>query len=190
MHGTQQQIGELFAKARQEAPTVLFFDEFDALVPSRGGPDLYHHYAMEVNQFLVELNDCSSKGILVIAATNRPEKIDPAVLRHGRIDQKIFVGFPDLEARVEALRLSMKPRPRERIDYVAVGRATEGASFADLTHLVNEAARKALPTRRLIGTADLLEAARALRVPLQREPRTQRTEGTSRALPTARQVEA
>ncbi len=191
VHGTQQHIGSVFVEARRQAPAVLFFDEFDALVPSRGSPDLYHHYAMEANQFLVELNECAAKGLLVIAATNRSEKIDPAVLRPGRIDKKIFIGFPDLEARVEAVRLSLKKRPKDRIDYVAVGRATEGASFADLDHIVNEAARKALPSQRLIIADDLLEAARALLVPLKRDAKDEgrRTQVRPHTLPTARPVE-
>lgn len=86
IHGSQQMIGKLFDEARAKAPTVLCFDEFDALVPSRK-ESTHASMAGEVNEFLSQLNNCGKKGVFVIATSNRPDMIDPAVLRTGRIDR-------------------------------------------------------------------------------------------------------
>lgn len=162
VHGTQAKTSALFEEARKNVPCILFLDEFDAFVPRRDEPHLGHHYAAEVNEFLAQLNDCSAFGILVIAATNRPERIDEAVLRPGRMDKHIYVGPPDLEARVEVLRLALGDRPQEKIDVISVAKLTEGRSYADLRHLVDEAARRALEGKRKIKTDDLQAIARAL----------------------------
>jgi len=79
VHGTQEKIGQVFKEAREKAPTVIFIDELDAILPNREG-DLGHHYASEVNEFLAQMTECNKDGIFIIAATNRPEKIDPAIL--------------------------------------------------------------------------------------------------------------
>ena len=84
---------------------MLFFDELDAMVPKRGGDTVGHHYASEVNEFLVQLNECGKNGILVVGATNLIDRIDQAVLRPGRIDKKFYVAPPDYEARVELLKI-------------------------------------------------------------------------------------
>lgn len=85
IHGTQQKIGELFRKAEQKAPTLIFFDEFDAMVPKRSENDANQAYNGEVNEFLCMLNNASERGIYVLAATNHPERIDKAILRTGDI---------------------------------------------------------------------------------------------------------
>lgn len=90
---------------------MLFLDEIEALVPNRSGGGVGFHYQAEVNEFLVHLNECQKNKILVVGATNLPDLIDPAVRRPGRLDKKIFVAPPDLEARNEALKLYMKDRP-------------------------------------------------------------------------------
>jgi len=128
---------------------------------SSGRDGLYHSYAAEVNEFLVQLNECSKRKILVIGATNNLRKIDRAILRPGRMDKKVFIGPPDLEARAEALRFSIEDRPHSRIDWVAVAGATQDFSFAELEHIANESARAALTERRDIATWDLLAAAQA-----------------------------
>ena len=104
VHGGQKLIKALFDKATTSAPAMIFFDEFDALVPARDGR-VGHHYEAEVNELLTQLNECADRRILVVAATNRAEKVDPAVLRPGRFDRHFYVGPPDLEARVELFRL-------------------------------------------------------------------------------------
>jgi transitional endoplasmic reticulum ATPase len=158
VHGTQGNIGALFAEAEANAPIILFFDEIDAMIPSRSGRGVDHHYGSEVNEFLVQLNECSKRGILVIGATNLLSKVDPAARRPGRFDKHVLVAPPDVEARVEALRLAMKGRPQTPIDWLAIAEATENYSFAELELVVNESARLALPQRRDITTQDLRTA--------------------------------
>ena len=111
IHGTQQKIGELFRKAEQKAPTLIFFDEFDAMVPKRSENDANQAYDGEVNEFLCMLNNASERGIYVLAATNHPERIDKAVLRTGRIDELIYVDMPDMEARESLFRLTLAKLP-------------------------------------------------------------------------------
>jgi len=161
VHGTQGKIGDLFKLAAEKAPVILFFDEIDAMIPSRGSRDVGHHYSTEVNEFLVQLNECSKRGILVIGATNLLSKVDAAARRPGRFDKHVFVGAPDVEARLEALRLYMRDRPQSEVGWLAVAEATERYSFAELELVVNESARLALAGRRDITTTDLLNAAEA-----------------------------
>lgn len=152
VHGTQEKIGNLFAEAKAMSPCMLFLDEIEALVPNRGGGNLNHSFQAEVNEFLVHLNECEKNKILVVGATNLPNLIDPAVRRPGRLDKKIFVGPPDLEARAEALNLYMKDRPQTTIDFVGLAEKTEFYTYAELEFIVNEAAREALGLRKPITT--------------------------------------
>src|ERR1017187_1552108 len=158
VHGTQEKIGQLFADAKASAPCMLFLDEIEALVPNRSGGGMGHHYQAEVNEFLVHLNECEKNKILVVGATNLPDLIDPAVRRPGRLDKKIFVGPPDLEARVEAFRLYMKDRPQTEIDFIQLAEQSECYTFAEIELVVNEAAHEALGNRKLISTVIILNA--------------------------------
>jgi len=146
IHGSVIRIRELFDDAAKQAPAVLFIDEFDALVPARGELGGNQDYkAAEVNEFLAHLNACSEKKILVIAATNQPEKIDPAVMRTGRLDKHIYIGPPDAEARREMLTLHLEGRPvAADLDLGALAEALEYYSASDIRFLVDEAARDAL----------------------------------------------
>lgn len=155
VHGTQEKIGKLFHTAREKAPSVLFLDELDALLPIRG-ESVSHHYSAEVNEFLTHLNKASEQRVLVVGATNRLDKIDSAALRPGRFDKKIFVGQPDLEARTQLLRLYMENRPQDKTDFVKIGRECEGYTCAELEYIVDESARQALERRRPICENDLL----------------------------------
>lgn len=159
VHGTQGKIVEIFAEARKQVPCMIFFDELDAMVPIRSGDSVGHHYASEVNEFLVQLNECGRNKILVIGATNLPNRIDPAVLRPGRLDKKFFVGPPDYEARVELLRLCMANRPQEAIDWHDCAMELENYTCAEIEFVVNEAARNALAQNRPISKGDMLNAA-------------------------------
>jgi SpoVK/Ycf46/Vps4 family AAA+-type ATPase len=159
VHGTQGKVAELFAEARKQAPCMIFFDELDAMVPNRGGNNVGHHYASEVNEFLVQLNQAGDNRVLVIGATNLPDRIDPAVRRPGRLDKKFFVGPPDYEARVELLRLYLANRPQETIDWHNCAGELENYTSAEIEFIVNEAARIALAQNRLIGNGDILNAA-------------------------------
>ena len=159
VHGTQGKIKELFETARKQAPSMLFFDEMDAMVPRREGRDVGHHYASEVNEFLVQLNECAEKKILVVGATNRLENIDEAVLRPGRMDKKFLVGLPDDEARIDLLKLCMANRKQEEIEWKTCAARLNGYTCAEVRHVVNEAARGALQHERPIITEDVMRAA-------------------------------
>ena len=143
VHGTQQKIGELFRDAEKHAPTLLFFDEFDAMVPHRTGDASNQHYDSEVNEFLCMLNNASEKGVYVLAATNHPERIDKAVLRTGRIDELVYVDMPDKEARKSLFALELSKLPKdESIDTERLANLTEGYNCSDITYIVKSAARK------------------------------------------------
>ena len=133
----------------------MFFDEIEALVPNRSGNDLSHSYSSEVNEFLVQLNDCSKRKILVLGATNLPNKIDAAILRPGRLDKKIFVGPPDLEARAEALKLYLNERPQDNINILFLAEETEYCTYSELEQIVNDAARVAI-NKKMNSTTDLI----------------------------------
>ena len=140
VHGSQGKIADLFKKAEENAPTVLCFDEFDAFVPNRSGDNSGGNQAGEVNEFLSQLNNCSKRGIFVIATSNRPDKVDPAVLRTGRIDKQIYVPMPDDTARKLMFELYLKDRPCEAIDSDALALKTQGYVASDIAYIVNEAA--------------------------------------------------
>jgi transitional endoplasmic reticulum ATPase len=160
VHGGQKLIKALFDKAAASAPAMIFFDEFDALVPARDG-GAGHHYESEVNELLSQLNECASRQILVVAATNRAEKIDSAVLRPGRFDRHFYVGPPDLEARVELFRLYLAERPAVGIDYLNLADNSQNYTPVEIREVVNEAARAALSTRQPIGHDDIVRALSA-----------------------------
>lgn len=142
VHGTQQKIGEIFRKAEKHAPTLLFFDEFDAMVPRRTGDDANRPYDSEVNEFLCMLNNASDRGIYVLAATNHPERIDRAVLRTGRIDELVYVDMPDKEARKSLFALELSRLPKDSgIDIDRLADITEGFNCSDITYVVKSAAR-------------------------------------------------
>ncbi len=152
VHGTQEKIKETFVLAEKNAPTILFIDEIDAVMPNREG-DLGHHYAAEVNEFLVQMTECHKRGIFIIAATNRPEKVDAAILRTGRLDKILYLGPPDKEARKELILHLLGTRPVEdEFDVDLIAQETEFFVTSDMSFLVNEAAREALKERTKIGS--------------------------------------
>lgn len=139
VHGTEGNISELFAEAEEKAPTILCFDEFDAFVPARTTFE-GRYQAGEVNEFLSHLNNCGERGVFVIATSNRPDMIDPAVLRTGRIDKQIFVPVPDEEARAEMFNMYLKDRPCASIDAQTLAGMTEGYIASDISYICNETA--------------------------------------------------
>lgn len=163
IHGSQEKIAELFKKAESLAPVVLCFDEFDALVPTRGSGTDSQHRDGEVNEFLSQLNNCSHRGIFVIATTNRPDKIDPAVLRTGRIDKHVFVPLPDFDARKEMFMLHLKGRPLGDIDYDRLAQMTEGYIASDISYVVNDASMIAAFNERLITGESIEETIRSVK---------------------------
>lgn len=142
IHGTQAKIGELFKEAEQKAPTLLFFDEFDCMVPQRSADDDNYQNG-EVNEFLCMLNNASSKGIYVIAATNHPERIDKAVLRTGRIDELIYVGMPDETSRESLFKMSLSKLPcSKEINFAQLADMTKGFNCSDIGYIVQIASRR------------------------------------------------
>ena len=147
VHGTQEKIGKLFKKAKENAPTIIFIDEIDAILPNREG-SLNHSYASEVNEFLAQMTECHQHGIFIIAATNRPEKIDPAIMRTGRIDRVIYLGPPDYDARHKMFEMYLKGRPVDpTIDFKIISEKTDNYVSSDIKFIINEASRTALKER-------------------------------------------
>ncbi len=140
IHGSQQKIAELFEEAEKKGPMILIFDEFDAIVPKRD-TDLNGNQANEVNEMLTQLNNCASRGIYVLATTNRPGLLDPAIMRKGRVDRTVYVSLPDREARIELFRLEIEKRPFVNIDYEVLASATENFTCSDISFIVEESAR-------------------------------------------------
>jgi ATP-dependent 26S proteasome regulatory subunit len=156
VHGSQEKIKAVFEEAAAKAPTVLFFDELDAFTPNR--QEAGHHYSAEVNEFLVRLNNCSEKRILVIGATNFSERLDVAVLRAGRMDLHYYVGLPDFAARAELFRQHLNGRPCAQLDYNHLADCSAGYTPADIALIVTQSARRALIRRIPIGLPHILKA--------------------------------
>lgn len=143
VHGSQEKIGNLFDEARKNAPTILNFDEFEALVSNRGEINNASQSG-EVNEFLSQMNNCGKDGVFVIASSNRPDLIDPAILRKGRIDHVIYIPLPDKEARKGMFELYLQDRPTEGdIDYLRLAELTENFVASDIAYITNDAATRA-----------------------------------------------
>ena len=143
IHGTQGKIAELFDDAAKRAPTVICFDELDGMVPDRSTTN-NEGASGEVNEFLSQLNNCSERGIFVIGTSNRPEKIDPAILRTGRMDKIIYIPMPDVEARKELFKIHLDGRYcDDSIDYEELAKQSEGYVASDISFIVNESAVEA-----------------------------------------------
>lgn len=140
IHGGQEKIAALFEQARENAPTVLFLDEIDAMLANRSRHTNVSESG-EVNEFLTQLNNCGENGVFVVGATNEPTMIDPAALRSGRLDMKIYVPAPSEIEREKLFRLTLHDRAASDIDYKKLAEITNGYVSKDICRLVNEAAR-------------------------------------------------
>lgn len=140
IHGTQEKIGLLFEEARAKAPTVLCFDEFEAFASKR----IEHHNANlsgEVNELLSQLNNCGKDRVFVIATTNQPDLIDPAVLRRGRMDHIVYVPMPDAAAREGLFRIYLTKRPcSDDIDFAHLAKLTKDYIASEIAFVCNQAA--------------------------------------------------
>ena len=143
---SEKAIREIFRKARMAAPSIIFFDEFDALVPSRGSAADSRVTARVISQLLTEIDGLISlQNVVVLAATNRPDIIDPAVLRPGRFDRRVYVPPPDTEARLRILEIKTKNMPlNEDVRLETLARRMDGYSGADIDSVVREAGLYAL----------------------------------------------
>ncbi len=139
IHGGQEKIATLFANAKKNAPTILFLDEIDALIADRSRHTNVSESG-EVNEFLTQLNNCADNRILVIGATNNPKGIDPAALRSGRLDIKVYVPAPDAHSRTQLFELYLKDIAASNVDYKELAKKTNGYVSKDIAVLVNKAA--------------------------------------------------
>ena len=157
-------VRDLFAEARKNAPCIIFIDELDAVGRARGAGLGGGHDEREqtLNQMLVEMDGFSSDpGVIVMAATNRPDVLDPALLRPGRFDRQVVVALPDVQERLDILRIHTKKVKLESdVELDRIARATPGSSGADLANLVNEAALFAARANRQTVNMDDFERAR------------------------------
>ena len=157
IHGGQSKIADLFKKAAANAPTGLFLDELEAMITDRSRHNNVSEQG-EVNVFLTHLNNCSERGIFVIGATNKPDIIDPAALRSGRLDIKVYVPAPDKDERKQILQLLLRDRCANDIDYDMLAEQTDGYVSADIAEMINQAAiTTARKDGEVIEMATLLE---------------------------------
>lgn len=157
IHGGQGKIGAIFDDARKNAPTILFFDEIDAMIKDRSKQTNVSE-AGEVNEFLTQLNNCGQDGVLVIGATNKPIEIDGAALRAGRLELKYYIPQPDKETRKSMFEINLQKRKVDfGIDYERLALLTENYISADIKLIVDMAAR--ITFRRKTGkiTMNVLE---------------------------------
>ena len=173
-------VRDLFKQAQQMAPCIIFIDEIDAIAKSRdtqmGGND---EREQTLNQLLAEMDGFeSNKGLVLLAATNRPEILDPALLRPGRFDRRIIVERPDLKGRVEVLKVHSKDvKMDETVDLEAIALATSGAVGSDLANMINEAAINAVKNgRNAVSQADLFEAVEVVLVGKEKKDRVMNQE--------------
>ncbi|TXT59795.1 MAG: Cell division cycle protein [Promethearchaeota archaeon] len=143
---SEKAVREIFRKARQAAPSIIYFDEIDAITSGRGQADGTHTFASIVNQILVEMDGIENrKGIVTIASTNRPDIVDPAFLRPGRFDRLIYVKAPDEESRIKILEVHTQSMPlAPEISLKKIAQQTDGFSGADLENLCREAGMEAI----------------------------------------------
>lgn len=145
VNASQENIKKLFDEAKENAPSIIFIDEIDALVPDRNNSKVSHMNTSAVNEFLAQMNNCGEEGIFIIGATNRPQAIDPAILRAGRLDKVIYLPPPDFEARKLMFELHLKNRPKDiGLDYDKLATLTDKFVSSDLKFLCDEASRNAL----------------------------------------------
>ena len=168
-------VRDLFKQANEKAPCIVFIDEVDAIGGKRdgriGGND---EREQTLNQLLTEMDGFDgSKGVVILAATNRPESLDPALLRPGRFDRRVPVELPDLQGREAILKVHAKRvQCQKNIDFQAVARAASGASGAELANIVNEAALRAVRDgRRLVTQADMEESVEVIIAGYQKKNR-------------------
>ena len=168
-------VRDLFKQANEKAPCIVFIDEIDAIGKKRngqvGGND---EREQTLNQLLTEMDGFDgSKGVVILAATNQPDALDPALLRPGRFDRRVPVELPDLQGRIDILKVHAKKiRVADNVDYAAVAKAAAGASGAELANIVNEAALRAVRDGRKFATqADMEESVEVVIAGYQKKNR-------------------
>lgn len=159
VNATQENIAKMFKEAEENAPTVIFIDEMNELVPNRDDGNVHEMSRSAVNEMLAQMDRTGEKGIFIIGATNYPNMIDPAILRAGRLDKKYYIGVPDKKARMALFKLYLEKRPYDfGLDYQQLADMTQNYVSADIQLIVNDASRNALRQHSKI-TMELLKAA-------------------------------
>lgn len=159
VNATQENIAKMFKEAEENAPTVIFIDEMNELVPNRDDGNVHEMSKSAVNEMLAQMDRTGEKGIFIIGATNYPNMIDPAILRAGRLDKKYYIGVPDTKARMALFKLYLEKRPFDfGLDYQQLADMTQGYVSADIQLIINDASRNALRQHSKI-TMGLLKAA-------------------------------
>ena len=169
-------VRDLFNQAEKNAPCIVFIDEIDTIGKKRDAGALSTNDEREqtLNQLLTEMDGFDgSKGVIILAATNRPEVLDPALLRPGRFDRRIPVELPDLEGRVAILKVHAKKiKVADNVDFDAIARTAAGASGADLANIINEAALRAVREgRKFVIQEDLMESIEVVIAGYQKKSR-------------------
>jgi transitional endoplasmic reticulum ATPase len=144
---SEKAVRDIFRKARQASPCIIFFDEIDALVPSRSAGTSDSHTSERVlSQFLTELDGVEElRGVLVLGATNRLDMLDPAIVRPGRFDEIVEIPFPDEAGRAEVFRIQLRNKPLDgEVSVQELAARTDGYSGADITALCHQAALRAI----------------------------------------------
>lgn len=167
-------VRDLFKEANEKAPCIVFIDEIDTIGKKRDGSGMGGNDEREqtLNQLLTEMDGFDArKGVVILAATNRPESLDPALLRPGRFDRRIPVELPDLKGREEILKVhAVSVKIKDDVDFNAIARATSGASGAELANIVNEAALRAVRMGRdTVEQSDLEESVEVVVAGYQRK---------------------
>ena len=177
IHGGQQKIAAIFEEARACAPSIICLEELDSLVMNR----TLHNNASEsgeVNEFLVQLNNCGKSGVFVIGSTNNADKIDPAVLRSGRIEYHYYLGLPDTNAREQIFRIYLKKDITESdIDYKRLAVLTDGFISADIKKIIESAGRLLIKRKQDLYTQEILEEVIATTSPSISKEEVVRQEG-------------
>lgn len=168
-------VRDLFKQANEKAPCIVFIDEIDAIGKKRNGQMSGNDEREQtLNQLLTEMDGFDgSKGVVILAATNQPDSLDPALLRPGRFDRRIPVELPDLQGRIDILKVHAKKiRVGDNVDYAAVAKAAAGASGAELANIVNEAALRAVrDNRKFVTQADMEESVEVVIAGYQKKNR-------------------
>ena len=159
VNASQENIKNLFEEARKNSPSIIFLDELDALVPSRDNASVNHMNTSAVNEFLAQMNNSGDDGVFIIGATNRPNSIDSAILRSGRLDKHLYLPPPDYEARKALFELYLKAKQTIDfgINYEHLAKLTENYTSSDIKLITDEASRKRIKDKVERLTMEILE---------------------------------
>jgi len=168
---SEKAIREIFRKAKTSSPCIVVFDELDSLARPRGQSDDSSGNERVVSQILTEMDDAASSGVIVVGITNRPDLVDPSLLRPGRLDLIVYIGQPDEGARLEILKIITQPMPlSEDIDLASIAQAAKNFSGADLVALCREAAVSAMQDKSdIVSGQDFAKALKAARPSITKE---------------------